>query len=390
MKTKQPIKRGQQFDITDVATKRHTVSDELCRTNKHVNTFNTSNNDISNIEYSTDTISHDSAEIAHAATAVSTTVVCDGLNLTAHLDKSDQTGFKDRLEKYSGPMKFTNAKKMKPYRQGRNICDGDEIIGQIRFDPFGNLAGYFILHVNPAKLDAGQSQKIQGLVSYLLGEPWCLFLGRAKVSLLDAAVDVKGVNIASIIPVPSMALQSGFFLKFFKEGRTRLYKQGTEYVGHNKSEKHARVYDKADEQGDLIGVTGDEDKNITRVEVQAKPRVRAKLGNEVSVLADLPHYKNPFLMLSVAEYPKEAEEDDFLKLATALTAYMGATAVLRLVGDKSLRNRVKEHLKAPPCSWWQPDKHWEKLLKSLVEHPLFSCCHLLNHPAYIKFFNNCQ
>lgn len=384
MKTKQPSKGGYRIDVTDMVRNRHAVGGDSCRTNKHVNTFNTSNTDISNIEYATNTISQDSASIAHAMCAVSTTVVCDGLNLTRSLNNVDQKNFKIRLEKYSGQLKFKNAQKMMPYQQGRNIYDGDTVLGQIRFDPFGDRAGYFFLHVNPAKLDAGQSQLIQGLVSYLLGEPWCSFVGQARVSMFDAAVDVHGVNIASIIPVPSMALQSGFFLKFFQEGRTRLYKQGTEYIGHNKSEKRARIYDKAEEQFEVSSLDGE--KNVTRIELTAKPRVRSKFGEEVSVLADLPRYKNPFGMLSIAEYPKAAEKDDLLTVATALTAYVGSTAVLRLIGDKTLRDSLKGHLVAPPCSWWQPDKHWAEFLIGLTQHPLFACCHLQDQPAYMTFF----
>lgn len=387
MNTKQPIKRSQQFDISDMATKRHTVNDELCRTNKHVNTIsinNTSHSNISNIEYTTDTVSCNSLAFANVLHTVLTTVVCDGLNLTAHLDGSDQSGFQYRLKKYTGPLKITNAQKMKPYRQGRNIYDGDKVIAQIRFDPFDDSAGYFFLHVNPAKLNADQSQLIQGLVSYLLDEPWYSFVGRAKVSMFDAALDVHGVNLGSIIPVPARAVQSGYFLKFFEEGKTRQYKQGTEYVGHNRSEKHACVYDKVDEQGDLIGVTGDKD--VTRIEIQAKPRFRAKFGDEVSTLADLPRYTNPFRMLDLAEYPKEAGQDDLLKIATILTAYVGATAVLRLVGDKGQRDRLKEHLSAPPCSWWQPDSHWSAFLSGLAQHPLFACCDLISKPAYTDWF----
>lgn len=383
MKTKQPIKRVQQFDISDMATKRHTVSDESCRTNKHVNTIsvnNTSHSNISNIEYTSDTVSFDSLVMTNVLHTISTAVVCDGLNFTAHLNGSDQPGFQYRLKKYSGPLKITNAQKMKPYRQGRNIYVGDQVVAQIRFDPFDDSAGYFFLHVNPAKLDVGQSQLIQDLVSYLLDEPWCSFVGRAKVSMFDAAVDAHGVNISSIIPVPANAIQSGYFLKFFKEGGTRLYKQGTEYVGHNRSEKHACVYNKVDEQADLIGVTGDEE--VTRIEIQVKPRFRAKFGDEICTLADLPRYTNPFRMLDVAEFPKGAKQDDLLKIATVLTAYVGATAVLRLVGDKGNRSRLKEHLSTPPCSWWQPEKHWVAFLLGLAQHPLFVCCDLLSQPEY--------
>lgn len=386
MKKKQPIKGGYRIDVTDMVRNRHAVGGESSRTNKPVNsinTTNTSNCNISNTEYTTTTISHDSSLIANEVRTVLTTVVCDGLNLTAHIDESNQTEFENRLTKYSGPLKLKNAQKMDPYKQGRVIYDGDKAIAQIRYKPIGN-AGYFLLHVNPSKLDSGQSQLIQGFVSYLLGEPWCLFVGRAKASMFDAAVDIQGINIASIIPVPSRAIQSGVFLKFFQEGLTRKYLQGTEYVGHNTSEKHAVVYDKADEQSEVIGVSGDKD--VTRVEVQAKPRVRRKLGEEVTTLADLPAYPNPLLMLSLAEYPKAAENDVLLTLATALSAYEGSTAVLQRVIDKAERKRLHGHLSTPTCSWWQPDKLWAEFLTGLTRHPLFSCCHLLSKPAYMKFF----
>lgn len=388
MKTKQPIKRGQQIDIADMATKRNTVIGESCRTNKPVNSINTTNNNhinISNNEYITTTISHDSSLIANAVRTVLTKVVCDGLNLTAHIDESDQIEFENRLGKYLGPLKLTNTQKMKPYKKGRVIFDGDKVIAQIRYKPIRN-AGYFFLHLNPSKLDAGQSQLIQDFVSFLLDESWCLFVGRAKATMLDAAVDIHDINIASIIPVPSRATQSGFFLKFFQKGLTRKYLQGTEYVGHNTSEKHACVYDKADEHPEIISVSGSKD--VTRVEVQAKPRVRRKLGEEVTTLADLPAYENPLRMLALAEFTKDAEQDDFLTLATALTAYVGATAVLQLIGDKALRDSLKGHLVSPPCSWWQPDKHWAEFLIWLAQHPLFACCNLQDKPAYVKFLSN--
>ena len=108
-------------------------------------------------------INHGSSLIANAVRTVLTTVVCDGLNLTAHIDESDQIKFENRLMKYSGPLKLKNAQKMDPYKQGRVIYDGDKAIAQIRYKPIGN-AGYFLLHVNPSKLDSGQSQLIQGFV----------------------------------------------------------------------------------------------------------------------------------------------------------------------------------------------------------------------------------
>ena len=390
MKKKQPIKGGYRIDVTDMVRNRHTVSGESSRTNKPVNSINTTNTThchISNIEYTTTAISHGLSLIANEVRTVLTTVVCDGLNLTAHIDESDQIKFENRLMKYSGPLKMTNAQKMKPYKKGRLIYTGDKVIAQIRYKPIGN-AGYFFLHLNPTKLDVGQSLLIQEFVSYLLDESWCSFVGRAKATMFDAAVDVHGINIASIIPVPSRATQSGFFLKFFQKGLTRQYLQGTEYVGHNTSEKHASVYDKADEQSEVIGVGGSED--ITRIEVQARPRVRRKLGEEVTTLAELPAYPNPLRMLALAEFPKDAEQDDFLRLATALTAYVGATAVLQLISDKTLRHSLKGLLVAPPCSWWQPDKHWAEFLVGLAQHPLFACCHLQDEPAYMKFFGICQ
>ena len=111
MKTKQPSKGGYRIDVTDMVRNRHAVGGESSRTNKHVNTFNTSNTNISNIEYATNIISQDSASIAQAMCAVSTTVVCDGLNLTRHLDNVEQMNLKIRLEKYSGQLQFKNAQK---------------------------------------------------------------------------------------------------------------------------------------------------------------------------------------------------------------------------------------------------------------------------------------
>ncbi len=395
METKKPPKRGMRIDITNTSFKQHTAYDDAsCRTNKPVNhsginhkpvkqvssgkSFDSHNANIRNTEYTTDALIDNSTEIADSVRTPSTTVVCDGINFTVQLDADDQSQFNARLLKYSGDLKLKIASRMKPYKYGRVIYYCDKPIGQIRFDPIGE-AGYFFLHVNPAKLDAGQSQLIQGLVSYLLDEAWCSFVGRAKVTMFDAAVDV-GINIGSIIPVPARAVQSGYFLKFFKEGKTRQYMQGTEYVGSNTSEKRARIYDKAAEESERFEVNGSADK--TRIEVQAKPRVRGKFASDVSTLAELPNYKNPLRMLSIAEFSKEAEQDDLLKLAHTLSAYVGSTAVLGLVGNKE-QKRINRYLSAPSCTWWQPDKHWADFLRGLAQHPLFVCCNLLAEPAYI-------
>ena len=368
MKINQPIHRGKQTDSGNIAIKHG----ESRRTNKHVT-------DTSNIEHTTNSNSHQVNHIAQSAS-----VVCDGLNLTVHLDQHEQLEFKDRLSKHKSELVLRNARKMNPYRQGRFIFDKDKNIGTIQFDPFCDNAGYIFLHVNPSKLDSTQSYLIQELMSELLDEPWFSFVGRAKVSMFDAAVDVRGVNIASIIPVPSGATQSGFVMKFFHEGRTRQYKQCTEYVGHNTSEKNACIYDKAEERSEVVGVIGRED--ITRVEVQAKPRVRGRFAEEVSTLADLPAYKNPLLMLSIAEFQKDAEGDDLLKIASVLTAYIGSTAVLQLVADKLVQKRIKDHIGKLPCCWWTPDVYWREFLRGLATHPLFSDCRLLDEPAYVKFF----
>lgn len=381
MKMKQPTKRGKTIEITNIRAGKKSRNGALCRTNKHVNT---SNNNTASTDNAIN--SHQVNTIANAIhIALSTSVVCDGLNMTVQLDQQERAQFQRRLRDYSGQISLKNASRMKQYRKGRFIYDGDTVIGILRFDPIGEHAGYVFLHVNPSKLDSNQSFLIQGLMSYLLGEPWCSIVGRAKISLFDAAVDIQGVNIASIIPIPSRAAQSGFFLKFFREGRTRLYKQGTEYVGHNKSEKNACVYDKADEQSELIGVEGKGE--TTRVEVQAKPRNRSRFSTEVSTFASLPCYPNPLRMLSFAEFQKETDGDDFLKLATVLTAYIGATAVLELVTSKQLKASIKDHFSAPPCPWWKPDEHWAEFLIGLATHPLFACCNLLAEPAYVALLS---
>ena len=368
MKINQPIHRGKQTDSGNIAIKHG----ESRRTNKHVT-------DTSNIEHTTNSNSHQVNHIAQSAS-----VVCDGLNLTVHLDQHEQLEFKDRLSKHKSELVLRNARKMNPYRQGRFIFDKDKNIGTIQFDPFCDNAGYIFLHVNPSKLDSTQSYLIQELMSELLDEPWFSFVGRAKVSMFDAAVDIQGVNIETIIPIPSGAVQSGSFLKFFREGHTRLYKQGTAYLGHNKSEKNAVVYDKAEEQSEQIGVEGNGD--TTRVEVQAKPRNRSRFGQEVSSLATLPYYPNPLRMLSIAEFQKDHDRDDLLKIASVLTAYIGSTAVLQLVADKLVQKRIRNHISAPPCSWWKPDDHWAEFLRGLASHPLFLSCNLLDEQAYVKFF----
>lgn len=393
MRETKPKSRSRWTDTTDTGCKSNSHAETAHRTNKHVNSHSGNASNANDIHYqksihATET-THSGCDAANSVArsrgvdlSANPDVICDGMNLTAHLVEEDQAKFKRCLLAYKGELKIKNAGKMKPYRNGRVIYDGEQVVGQIRFDPFDDRPGYFFLHVNPDKLNAGQCKLIQHLVSYILGEQWCSFVSRARVSMFDAAVNVRGVNISSIIPVPSRAVQSGFFLKFSQKGRTRLYKQGTEYMGHNQSEKHACVYDKADEQSEVIDVTGAKD--VTRIEVQAKPRVRSKFGEEITALADLPRYANPFRMLSISEFPKEAAQNDFLRLATSLTAYVGATEVLQLVGDKDQRESLKKHLSTSTCSWWQPDKHWSAFLLGLAQHPLFACCDLLAEPAYSK------
>lgn len=384
MKTKQPIKHGNKLDADSKAEKFSIHVFKLKHTNKHVNSLNSSNTTISSIKCTNTVISYDTVAITNAVKTIHTSVVCDGLNMTVMLDAKDQLKFVNRLSKFSGHIKLGMASKMKPYRKGRVIYDGESVIGSIRFDPFGDRAGYFLLHLNPSKLSDVQSDHIQKLVSYLLDMSWCSFVGLARASMFDAAVDVYGVNIKDIIPIPSRAAQSGTFLKFFMDGKTRMYRQCTEYVGHNTSEKHAVVYDKEQEQSELIKVAGKGD--VTRVEIQAKPRVRGKFATEISTLADLPRYNNPLRMLSIGGFPKEAANDDLLKLASLLVNYVGPTAVLRLVTQEELRAQIKAYLSNPPCSWWAPDKLWAEFLKVLAEHPLFACCDLQDKPAYKQFF----
>jgi len=385
MKNMQPIKHGNKLGADKKAKQISVHIFKLKHTNKHVNSLISSSTTIrSSIKCTKTIISYDTVPITNAVNTIRTSVVCDGLNMTVMLDPKDQLKFLNRLSKFAGHIKLGMASKMKPYRKGRVIYDGENVIGSIRFDPFGDRARYFLLHLNPSKLSVDQSDDIKKLVSYLLDMSWCSFVGIARISMFDAAVDVHGVNIKDIIPVPSRAAQSGTFLKFFMDGKTRMYRQCTEYVGHNTSEKHAVVYDKEQEQSDLIKVAGRGD--VTRVEIQAKPRVRAKFATEISTLADLPRYSNPLRMLSIGGFPKEAANDDLLKLASLLVNYVSPTAVLRLVTQDALRAQVKAYLNNPQCSWWEPERHWAEFLKVLAEHALFACCDLQDKPAYKQYF----
>ena len=314
---------------------------------------------------------HEVADIASLFAPYSVNVLCDGINLTAHLLEDEQDIFQKRLASYKGSLKVNKGSQMKPYRNGKNICDGDVIIAKLRYKPFSKNVGYLLLHVNPSKITEDQVLLLRELLVYLLNdEPWDSFVGRARISLVDIAVDVKGVSIGSLIPIPGRATDSGNFTHFYKNGRLRLYKLSTQYVGESQSEKSACIYDKAEELRAKIGLTGNTAQ--TRIEVQFKPRVRGKFSFQPPTVSTLCRRNNPLQMLSFAEYSKEAEADDFLKLATALSVYIGATTVLQLVRDKVQKAQVKAHLSKPLCLWWQPGEYWPQFLEGLKVHPLFA------------------
>ena len=298
-------------------------------------------------------------------------VCCDGITLTTHVEETERLWFNENLNSLPIELTIKHATKIRLYRQCRSIYRGDRKISSLYFDPIDPTKNFTYLHINPAKLDGDDCTFIMEMMRQLLREPWDSIVGRSNISAMDVAVDAIGVSLDKIVPMPRKATRSGYFLKFFDNGGTRLYIQGTDYIGHETSERHARVYDKGAELEERLKVKSEGP--LTRIEVQAAPRFRSKkgLGPRSCTVRDLHLYSNPLKMLSITDLPKEPIDNSLVTIATALSAYIGSTAVLGLLKDKSCRSICKDHLNTMPSPWWKPEQHWADFLRALDNCPLF-------------------
>ena len=306
-------------------------------------------------------------------------VICDGITLTTHVDDDRKQSFAQDLRKACLGLKLKGNKKIRLYKHGRCVYNGTKRIAVIYFEPIDESNNYLYLHINPDRLDANDCELITAMMERLLQDSWCSILDQSNISAIDTAVDVIGVHISEILAVPSRAKQSGYFLTFRDQGRTRDYIQGTEYIGHQTSEVHATVYDKAAETDAHTKVKSIGHK--TRVEVQFKPRIRSQFGSRSCTLSDLSEYRNPLKMLSITNFPKDASNNESLSLLIPLAAVFGLTAALEFIKNKENKKIYKAYLNSLQCSWWKPAQLWTTFLQVLFNSPLFSSCNHLPVPV---------
>ncbi|MBB3066653.1 hypothetical protein [Limibacillus halophilus] len=210
---------------------------------------------------------------------------------------------------------------------------------------------FISMEFNPSNIGAKGIQELHNVLKYFLPGGYVYFLEQGKVARIDIAVDLGGVDLKQIHPLPSHATKS---LRYTKSGYLE-----TICFGASKSYKRVRIYDKASEKK----------QSSPGLEFPSPlTRFEYTLRNQ-SLLKELLNLENPFLNLLVMEMPT-APMNVNLKHWTIFADSVevrGLQAALALLPQKT-RQRYRKVFKKTPLKEWTPEPwwdHWPELLGKL-------------------------
>lgn len=237
------------------------------------------------------------------------------------------------------------------YKFTARLClEYPNVYADVSIQPKFPGISYMRVELNPTY---GHLGEFSMLMDKILPGGYVQLIANGECTRIDAAVDVVGVNVNSLlITYPKMQKTKGFYNK----GKLETYT-----LGVKKGQTEICVYDKASQIKYLnakhhlnLEVP---DKEVTRIEV------RSKKGHLLKCLANVPNFFDGILIAS--HPPLDGGKPSFnnidkemFSLFLEVCRSRGAQDALKMISEP-IRGKYKKRLENCKLPWWNPTEIWK-------------------------------
>jgi hypothetical protein len=237
------------------------------------------------------------------------------------------------------------------YKYTARLClEYPDVYAEVSIQPKFSGISYMRVELNPAQ---GYIGYFSVLMDKILPGGYLQLIAHGRCTRIDAAVDVVGVNINSLlVTYPKMRRTKGFY----NNGKLETYTLG---VKQGKTE--ICVYDKAS-QIKYLNATHHlklevPNKTITRIEV------RSRKGRPLKHLAKAPNFFKEVLIASYFSLDGVKPsinnlDNEMFNLFLEVCRSRGAQDALKMISEPT-RGKYKGRIENCKLPWWQPTEIWK-------------------------------
>jgi hypothetical protein len=246
-------------------------------------------------------------------------------------------------------------------------------LGLIQLKPGNKSHAFLRFELNPAAIGRDGCAAFKDVLKSILGNAARKVLAKAKITLLDPAVDILGIPIHALLLYSDRVGDSLVWGRHFDRNHPdRLYIL-TYQIGSKKSCISVIIYDKRAERRSrgkaFMGRRAN--RHCVRAEGRIRPKVMVdgKLRHGI-YLTELDQLPNPLADLNIAVYFPPKKKDWMFNLFLDATQQIGTEAALAKVSRAS-RAKYRALLKAGAVDWWRPKEIIANLPAALKATGLF-------------------
>lgn len=228
-------------------------------------------------------------------------------------------------------------------------------LGLIQLKPGNTRHAYLRIELNPSAIGSEGCGAFKGMLKVVLGKSARKILAKAKITLLDVAVDILGIPINALLLYSDRVGDSLVWGRHYDRNLLdRLYIL-TQQIGSKKSCTSLIIYDKREERRSKgKSIKGQATRPCVRAEGRIRPKVMVdgKLRHGI-YLAELNQLPNPLADLNISVYFPPKKKDWMFSLFLDATQQIGTEAALAKVSRAS-RPKYRALLKSGAVDWWRP------------------------------------
>jgi hypothetical protein len=242
------------------------------------------------------------------------------------------------------------------YRINYRIELGGDSHCLLQFDPLQDKDANLRVEFNPDKAGENGVKQVVLILKQIFLTEYDRALRLARITRIDLAVDVNGVNLDQLIIFDLHKRSTRCF--FDQQGKLE-----SQYLGSPTSEEQFCIYNKTRQM--KVSYNVDLDQQIMRVELRCKKSLS---------MSELLTMRNPFSSLNISAVGEVSDGDSWIfRWFLDSCARRTANAALRIIADSRKREKYRFKLaKRYLAGWWKPTEIWEKLpvvLKGLKLFP---------------------
>ncbi len=270
-------------------------------------------------------------------------------------DKAEAEGIHANIgAQFDDTQTFQSAKGGGAYQMARRLCLPSATKAKhyplIQYRHYQKLAVQFRLTFSPVDLDLSCMTEMHVLLTSLLEGGWCAFIEKARITMIEVSVDLDGVPISEVHPLPKQTTTAKVYSN---NGHLQ-----TLYLGKKKGNQY-RIYDRAEKRN--AKKQGWSSGECTRVE-------RVERGKSIKPL-ELKQMPNPFLGLSFVDLPQsppQGKQNEYVwPLFCDSVQQRTLPVALKLLPATTKRKEFRSWLSQHPKPWWDPDAIWDQWPKML-------------------------